>query len=56
MKAYLLALSVAAFPAAIFAQQADNAKQLQREQPDLIGRPFLDVLSAKVNDTFGASN
>jgi hypothetical protein len=32
------------------------AKQLQHEQPDLVGRPFLDALSAKVNDTFGASN
>ena len=31
------------------------AKQLQKEQPDLVGRPFLDALSAKVNDTFGPS-
>jgi TolA-binding protein len=31
------------------------AKQLQREQPDLVGRPFLDAVSAKVRDTFGAS-
>lgn len=31
------------------------AKQLQREQPDLTGRPFLDALSAKVKDTFGDS-
>jgi len=31
------------------------AKQLQREQPDLVGRPFLDAVSAKVSDTFGAS-
>jgi small-conductance mechanosensitive channel len=31
------------------------AKQLQREQPDLVGRPFLDAVSAKVTDTFGAS-
>jgi TolA-binding protein len=31
------------------------AKQLQQERPDLVGRPFLDALSAKVNDTFGAS-
>jgi TolA-binding protein len=31
------------------------AKQLQRDQPDLVGRPFLDALSAKVSDTFGAS-
>jgi TolA-binding protein len=30
------------------------AKQLQREQPDLVGRPFLDALSARVTDTFGA--
>jgi TolA-binding protein len=32
------------------------AKQLQRERPDLVGRPFLDALSAKVRDKFGASN
>ncbi len=31
------------------------AKQLQIEQPDLVGRPFLDALSAKVTDKFGAS-
>jgi hypothetical protein len=31
------------------------AKQLQHEQPDLVGRPFLDAISAKVRDTFGAS-
>ena len=31
-------------------------KQLQRERPDLVGRPFLDALSAKVRDKFGASN
>jgi len=31
------------------------AKQLQRERPDLVGRPFLDAISAKVKDTFGAS-
>lgn len=30
------------------------AKQLQREQPDLAGRPFLDAISAKVRDTFGS--
>jgi len=30
------------------------AKQLQRERPDLVGRPFLDAVSAKVSDTFGA--
>jgi TolA-binding protein len=29
------------------------AKQLQQEQPDLAGRPFLDAVSAKVSDTFG---
>jgi hypothetical protein len=32
------------------------AKQLQRERPDLVGRPFLDAVSGKVRDTFGASN
>jgi hypothetical protein len=31
------------------------AKQLQQERPELVGRPFLDALSAKVGDTFGAS-
>jgi TolA-binding protein len=31
------------------------AKQLQQEQPDLVGRPFLDAVSAKVSQTFGAS-
>jgi DNA repair exonuclease SbcCD ATPase subunit len=31
------------------------AKQLQQERPDLVGRPFLDAISAKVSDTFGAS-
>jgi small-conductance mechanosensitive channel len=30
------------------------AKQLQREQPDLVGRAFLDAVSDKVRDTFGA--
>jgi TolA-binding protein len=30
------------------------AKQLQKERPDLVGRPFLDAISAKVRDTFGA--
>lgn len=30
------------------------AKQLQRERPDLAGRPFLDAVSDKVRDTFGA--
>lgn len=30
------------------------AKQLQQERPDLVGRPFLDALSAKVNENFGA--
>lgn len=29
------------------------ARELQREQPGLTGRPFLDALSAKVRDTFG---
>jgi hypothetical protein len=28
------------------------AKQLEQERPDLVGRPFLDALSAKVSDTF----
>jgi TolA-binding protein len=31
------------------------AKRLQQERPDLVGRPFLDALSAKVSETFGAS-
>jgi DNA repair exonuclease SbcCD ATPase subunit len=30
-------------------------RQLQREQPDLAGRPFLDAVSAKVSDQFGSS-
>jgi TolA-binding protein len=30
------------------------AKQLQGERPDLVGRPFLDAVSEKVRDTFGA--
>jgi DNA repair exonuclease SbcCD ATPase subunit len=30
------------------------AKELQREQPDLVGRPFLDAISAKVTDKFGS--
>jgi hypothetical protein len=30
------------------------AKELQRERPDLVGRPFLDAVSDKVRDTFGA--
>ena len=30
------------------------AKQLQRERPDLVGRPFLDAVSEKVKGTFGA--
>jgi DNA repair exonuclease SbcCD ATPase subunit len=30
-------------------------KQLQREQPDLAGRQFLDAVSAKVSDQFGSS-
>lgn len=30
------------------------AKQLQHERPDLVGRPFLDAVSAKVNETFAA--
>jgi TolA-binding protein len=31
------------------------AKQLQRERPELVGRPFLDAVSEKVRDTFGVS-
>jgi DNA repair exonuclease SbcCD ATPase subunit len=31
------------------------ARQLQQEQPDLVGRPFLDAISAKVTDKFGTS-
>ena len=30
------------------------AKQLQQERPDLVGRPFLDAVSEKVRDAFGA--
>jgi hypothetical protein len=30
-------------------------KLLQREQPDLAGRPFLDAVSAKVSDQFGST-
>jgi septal ring factor EnvC (AmiA/AmiB activator) len=32
------------------------AKQLNQERPDLSGRAFLDAISAKVNETFGAKN
>jgi TolA-binding protein len=32
------------------------AKQLQQERPELVGRPFLDAISAKVRDTFPAAN
>jgi septal ring factor EnvC (AmiA/AmiB activator) len=31
------------------------AGQLQKERPDLVGRPFLDAVSAKVRETFPAS-
>jgi len=31
------------------------AKRLQQERPDLVGRPFLDAISAEVSDTFAAS-
>jgi small-conductance mechanosensitive channel len=31
------------------------AKQLQQQQPNLLGRPFLDAVSAKVEEKFGAS-
>ena len=30
-------------------------KQLQQERPDLVGRPLLDAISAKVRDTFPAA-
>ena len=30
------------------------AKQLEQEQPDLVGRPFLDAVSDKVKEQFGA--
>jgi TolA-binding protein len=30
------------------------AKQLSQERPDLSGRAYLDAISAKVNETFGA--
>jgi hypothetical protein len=32
------------------------AKQLQQERPDLVGRPLLDAISAKVRDTFPAAH
>jgi TolA-binding protein len=32
------------------------AKQLQQERPDLVGRPFLDAISAKVRDAFPTAN
>jgi DNA repair exonuclease SbcCD ATPase subunit len=31
------------------------AKQLQHERPDLVGRPFLDAISAKVKEVFGSN-
>jgi TolA-binding protein len=31
------------------------AKKLQKEQPDLVGRPFLNAISEKVRDTFPAA-
>ena len=31
------------------------AKQLKQERPGLTGRPFLDALSAKVNEVFGSA-
>jgi flagellar motor protein MotB len=31
------------------------AKQLRQDRPDLVGRPFLDAVSAKVRDTFGTA-
>jgi hypothetical protein len=30
-------------------------KQLQKQRPDLAGREFLDAVSMKVNETFGAT-
>ena len=30
-------------------------RELQREQPDLAGRPFLDAVSAKVSDHFDST-
>jgi TolA-binding protein len=32
------------------------AKQLQQDRPDLVGRPLLDAISAKVQDTFPAAH
>ena len=29
-------------------------RELQRERPDLVGRQFLDAVSAKVDDQFGS--
>ena len=31
------------------------AKQLRQERPDLVGRPFLDAISAKINETFAVA-
>jgi hypothetical protein len=31
------------------------AKQLRQEQPGLVGKPFFDAVSAKVNNVFGTS-
>jgi hypothetical protein len=31
------------------------AKQLKKDRPDLTGRPLLDALSVKVNETFGGT-
>jgi len=31
------------------------AKQLQQERPDLVGRPFLDAIAAKVSEKFDAN-
>lgn len=30
------------------------SKELERERPELVGRPLLDAIAAKVNETFGA--
>jgi TolA-binding protein len=40
------------YPKTSFAMR--YAKQLQKDRPDLVGRPFLDAVSEKVRDTFDA--
>jgi hypothetical protein len=39
------------YPRTAFAMR--YAKQLKKERPELTGRPLLDALSTKVNETFG---